>query len=57
MKIKGGDKHQLATAMDPWSKVELLTHHPGCGHGDVETSGMVRRSPLEIEIEKAAEQR
>ena len=41
MKIKGGEKHQLATAMDPWSKVELLTHHPGGGHGDVEASGMV----------------
>ena len=27
--------------MDPWSKVELLTHHPGGGHGDEETSGMV----------------
>ena len=27
--------------MDPWSKVELLTHHPGGGHGNVEASGMV----------------
>ena len=27
--------------MDPWSKVELLTHHPGGGHGDEEASGMV----------------
>ena len=27
--------------MDPWSKVELLTHHPRGGHGDVEASGMV----------------
>ena len=41
MKRKGGEKHHLATAMDPWSKVELLTHHPGGGHGDEEASGMV----------------
>ena len=41
MKIKGGEKNQLATAMDPCSKVELLTHHPRGGHGDVEASGMV----------------
>ena len=41
MNIKGGENHQLATTMDPWSKVELLTHHPGGGHGDVEASGMV----------------
>ena len=27
--------------MDPWSTVELLTHHLGGGHGDVEASGMV----------------
>ena len=27
--------------MDPWSKVELLTHHPGGGHGYIEASGMV----------------
>ena len=31
--------HQIANAMNPWSKVELLTHHPGGGHG--EASGMV----------------
>ena len=41
VKIKGGERYQLATAMDPWSKVELFTHHPGAGHGDVEASGMV----------------
>ena len=27
--------------MDPWSKVELLTHHTGGGQGDVEASVMV----------------
>ena len=27
--------------MDPWSKVELLTHHPGGGHGGEEASGKV----------------
>ena len=41
MKIKGGKKHQLATAMDPWSKVELLTHLPGGSPGDVQASEMV----------------
>ena len=26
--------------MDPWSKVELLTHHPRGGHDDEEASGV-----------------
>ena len=37
--------------MDPRSKVELLTHHPGGGHGDVEASGMIfflRRVPEQV---------
>ena len=32
-------KNHLATAMDPLSKDELLTHHTGGTHGDVEPSG------------------
>ena len=35
------EDHQLDTAMDPWSKVELLAHHAGGSHGDEEASGMV----------------
>ena len=32
--------YHLATAMDPRSKVELLTNHPGGRHGDEELSGI-----------------
>src|SRR5215203_136745 len=39
---QGEDDH-LATAMDPWSRGELLTHHSGGDHGDEESSG--RRIP------------
>ncbi|KAK1650293.1 hypothetical protein QYE76_068098 [Lolium multiflorum] len=35
---QGEDDH-LATAMDPWSRGELLTHHSGGDHGDEESSG------------------
>ena len=35
---KERDNH-LATAMDPKSKDELLTHHSGGRHGDEELSG------------------
>ncbi|KAK1662374.1 hypothetical protein QYE76_050533 [Lolium multiflorum] len=35
---QGEDDH-LATAMDPWSSGELLTHHSGGDHGGVESSG------------------
>ncbi|KAK1661182.1 hypothetical protein QYE76_049341 [Lolium multiflorum] len=35
---QGEDDH-LATAMDPWSRGELLTHHSGGDHGGVESSG------------------
>ena len=38
----GGTKrrdHHLATALDPYSKDELLTHLSGGNHGDVEASG------------------
>jgi hypothetical protein len=31
-----GEDNHLATAMDPWSKDEILTHHSGGGHGDEE---------------------
>ncbi|KAK1645477.1 hypothetical protein QYE76_063282 [Lolium multiflorum] len=48
---QGEDDH-LATAMDPWSRGELLTHHSGGDHGDEESSGdeslsgrVPRRSP------------
>ena len=37
-------EHQLATAMDPQSRDELLTHHRGGNHGDEEASG--EDSPL-----------
>ena len=30
--------YQLATAMDPYSKVRLLTTHPGGRHGNEEPS-------------------
>ncbi|KAK1668805.1 hypothetical protein QYE76_056964 [Lolium multiflorum] len=40
---QGEDDH-LATAMDPWSRGELLTHHSGGDHGGVESSG--DESPL-----------
>ena len=33
------ENNHLATAMDPLSKDELLTHHFGGRHGDVEASG------------------
>ena len=32
--------YHLATAMDPWSKVGLLTNHSGGRHGDEEPSGI-----------------
>ena len=35
---QGEDDH-LATAMDPWSRGGLLTHHSGGDHGGVESSG------------------
>ena len=34
-----GENYQLATAMDPKSREELLTHHLGGNHGDEEASG------------------
>ena len=39
MRHKGGGDNHLATAMDPQSKDELLTHHSGGRHSDVEPSG------------------
>ena len=34
-----GEDNHLATAMDPQSRDERLTHHSGGRHGDVEPSG------------------
>ena len=34
-----GEDNHIATAMDPESKYELLTHHSVGRHGDEETSG------------------
>ena len=39
MEAQGGEDNHLATAMDPQSKDELLTHHSGDRHGDKEASG------------------
>jgi hypothetical protein len=36
MKAQIGEDNHLATAMDPWSRGGLLTHHFGGRHGDEE---------------------
>jgi hypothetical protein len=36
MEAQIGEYNHLATAMDPWSTGELLTHHSGGRHGDEE---------------------
>jgi hypothetical protein len=36
MEAQIGEDNHLATAMDPWSRGELLTHHSGGRHGDEE---------------------
>ena len=40
MKHKRERDYHLATSMDPRSKVEPLTNHPGGRHGDEEPSGV-----------------
>ena len=37
--LTSGEDNQLATTMDPLSKDELLRHHFGGRHDDVEASG------------------